>query len=31
VAQLHVDRVHKSDYPQGLSRAEAVTHLKEVK
>ena len=31
VAQLHVDRVHKSDYPQGLSRAEAVKHLKEVK
>ena len=31
VAQLHIDRVHKSDYPQGLSRAEAVKHLKEVK
>lgn len=31
VAQLHVDRAHKSDYPQGLSRAEAITHLKEVK
>jgi hypothetical protein len=31
VVQLHVDRVHKADYPKGISRAEALTHLKEVK
>jgi hypothetical protein len=31
VVQLHIDRIHKSDYPQGISRAEAITHLKEVK
>ena len=31
VAQLHVERVHKADYPQGISRAEALTHLKSVK
>jgi len=28
VAQLHVERAHKADYPQGISRAEALTHLK---
>jgi hypothetical protein len=27
IIQLHVDRVHKKDYPQGISRAEALTHL----
>ena len=31
VVQLHVERVHKADYPQGISRAEALTHLKELK
>ena len=31
VAQLHVERVHKADYPQGISRAEALTHLKSLK
>jgi len=31
VAQLHVERIHKADYPKGISRAEALTHLKEVK
>jgi hypothetical protein len=31
VAQLHVERVHKADYPQEISRAEALTHLKSVK
>ena len=30
VAQLHVERVHKADYPRGISRAEALTHLKSV-
>jgi hypothetical protein len=29
VLQLHIDRIHKSDYPQGISRAEAITHLRE--
>jgi hypothetical protein len=31
VVQLHVDRVHKADYPQGISRADAIAELKEVK
>ena len=31
VAQLHVERAHKADYPQGISRAEALTHLKSAK
>jgi hypothetical protein len=31
VAQLHVERVHKADYPQGISRSEALTHLKSAK
>jgi len=31
VAQLHVERAHKADYPQGISRAEALTHLKPAK
>ena len=30
VVQLHVDRVHKKDYPNGLSRADALKELKEV-
>jgi hypothetical protein len=31
VVQLLIDRIYKSDYLQGISRAEAITHLKEVK
>ena len=31
VVQLHIDRVHKADYPQGISRADALAHIKEVK
>jgi hypothetical protein len=31
VVQLHVDRVHKADYPQGISRADVIAELKEVK
>jgi len=27
VLQLHVDRIHKADYPQGISKAEALMHL----
>ena len=28
VVQLHVQRVHKKDYPKGLSRSEVVKGLK---
>ena len=28
IVQLHVSRVHKKDYPNGISRKEAVEHLK---
>jgi hypothetical protein len=31
IVQLHVDRVHKADYPQGISRADVIAELKEVK
>lgn len=31
VVQLHVQRIHKKDYPQGLSRAEALKQIKEIK
>ena len=31
VVQLHVDRLHKKDYPKGISRAEALKEIKEVK
>lgn len=31
VLQLHVQRIHKKDYPQGVSRAEALKQIKEVK
>ncbi len=31
VLQLHVQRIHKKEYPQGVSRAEALKELKEVK
>ncbi len=31
VVQLHVQRVHKKDYPQGVSRAEALKQIKEIK
>jgi hypothetical protein len=31
VLQLHVERIHKKDYPKGLSRADALKELKEVK
>jgi hypothetical protein len=30
VVQLHVDRVHKKDFPNGLSRADALKEIKEV-
>jgi len=28
VIQLHVQRVHKKDYPKGLSRAEALKEIR---
>jgi hypothetical protein len=31
VLQLHVQRIHKKEYPQGVSRAEALKEIKEVK
>jgi len=31
VTQLHIERIHKKDYPKGISRAEALKHIKEVK
>jgi hypothetical protein len=30
VLQLHVDRIHKADFPQGISRADVIAKLKEV-
>jgi hypothetical protein len=31
VVQQHVDRLHKKDYPKGISRSDALKDLKEVK
>lgn len=31
VTQLHVERVHKKDFPNGLSRADALKEIKVVK
>lgn len=31
VVQLHVQRIHKKDYPNGISRAEALKEIKEMK
>jgi len=31
VVQQHVERIHKKDYPKGISRAEALKEIKEVK
>ncbi len=31
VVQLHVDRIHKQDFPNGLSREDALKELKEAK
>jgi hypothetical protein len=30
VVQLHIDRVHKKDYPNGISRADALKDIKKV-
>jgi hypothetical protein len=30
VVQLHIDRVHKNDYPNGLSRADALKEIEKV-
>jgi hypothetical protein len=30
VVQAHVERIHKKDYPNGLSRADALKEIKEV-
>ena len=30
VAQFHIERINKKDYSKGISRAEALTHTKEV-
>lgn len=30
VVQLHIDRVHKKDYPNGLSRVDALKEIKKV-
>ena len=31
VLQLHISRIHKKDYPNGISRVEALKEIKEVK
>jgi hypothetical protein len=31
VMQLHVNRIHKKDFPKGFSRADAMKDIKEVK
>ena len=31
VVQQHVERTHKKDYPKGISRAEALKEITEVK
>jgi len=31
VVQLHLERIHKKDFPQGISRTEALKQIKEVK
>jgi hypothetical protein len=31
VVQYHIDRIHKKDYPKGISRSDALKDLKEVK
>jgi len=31
VLQYHVELIHKKDYPQGVSRAESLKQVKEVK
>jgi hypothetical protein len=31
IVQSHVERVHKKDYPKGISRSEALKEIKEVK
>jgi hypothetical protein len=30
VVQMRVDRIHKKDYPNGLSRADALKEIREV-
>jgi hypothetical protein len=31
VMQLHVNRIHRKDYPKGISRSDAMKHVKEAK
>jgi len=31
MVQYHVERIHKKDFPKGVSRADALKQLKEVK
>jgi hypothetical protein len=31
VVQLHINRIHKKDFPKGVSKADAMKHVKEVK
>jgi hypothetical protein len=30
VMQNHVERIHRTDYPRGISKAEVMKHIKEV-
>jgi len=31
VVQQHINRIHKNDFPKGVSKADALKHVKEVK
>ena len=31
VMQLHIERIHKKDYPKDISKAEALKSIKEIK
>jgi hypothetical protein len=31
VLQLHANRIHKKDFPKGISKADAMKYVKEVK
>jgi len=30
IVQYHVERIHKKDYPKGVSKSESLKHIKEV-
>jgi len=29
--QYHIERIHKKDYPKGVSKSDAMEHVKEIK